>query len=138
MRGPEIIAWLFLAGGAVFALHAISLLIAEVNAARSWPRVTSRVISRDPETIGQTEYGEPLWVPTVRFGDTAVRLADSMNEVETRVGATIELTHPPGRPLEARIRKSRFGAAILQLVIALACATIGYVLRGGVLASFPR
>jgi hypothetical protein len=130
MRGPELIGWFFLAGGAVFALHAIWLLIDERVALRSWPRVTSRVISRDAETVGQLEHADPLFYPTVRFDDTTLQLADSMSEEETRVGATIELTHPPGEPSLARIRKGRLGALGIQLALSLACVALGYVLKG--------
>jgi hypothetical protein len=130
MRGPEVFGWLFLGGGGVFALHAISSLIEDVIASRTWPCVTARVVSRDAESVGQTEYGEPLWYPTVRFGDTTLQLADSMSEAESRVGAKIELMHPPGQPSLARIRKGRLGTALLQLVIGLACAAIGYWLHG--------
>jgi hypothetical protein len=129
MRGPELLGWLFLGGGSVFALHAIWSLIDDAKASRTWPRVTARVISRDAETVGQMDYSEPLWYPTVRFGDTTLQLPDSMREAESRVGAKLELTHPPGQPSNARIRKGRIGASVMQLVLALACAAVGYVLR---------
>jgi hypothetical protein len=130
MRGPELFGWLFFGGGSIFALHAFWTLIDDAIASRTWTRVTARVVSRDAETIGQQEYGEPLWYATVRFDGTTLQLEDSMREAESRVGAKVELSHPPGEPSLARIRKGRIGAALIQLIVALACAAIGYVLRG--------
>jgi hypothetical protein len=129
MHGPAIFGWLFLAGGALFALQAISTLIGEVIASRTWPRVTARVVSRDAEQVGQTEYGEPLWFVTVRFDQTTLQLDDTRSEKESRVGTKIELVHPPGEPSRAQVAKGRAGAAVLQLVVALACVAIGLFLR---------
>jgi hypothetical protein len=129
MQGRELLGWLFLGGGSVFALYAIWSLADEAIASRTWQRVTARVVERDAETAGDTEFSEPSWYVTVRFGETTLQLADSMGEAESRIGAKVEVTHPPDQPQQARIRKGRIGPAILQLVLGLVCAAIGYVLR---------